>query len=399
VYFDVRTYGRLALLSCRELLRRRPLRLRHLFSLFVFFCLLPCVEIFNAVCFFLDDLLFPRYRRLEIGTPVFIIGNPRSGTTLLHRLLARDRQRFFSFCTWELMFPAIVQKTALDFLGRLDRQLGGFVARGIERFERAWLKEFNKIHPVGLFLPEEDDKLLLHAVASLDLIWLFPFPELTRLARFDEAVPAMERQRIMDFYTACVKRQAYLRCGDSLLSKNPLFSPKVRTLWERFPNARIVYLVRNPLDVIPSMLSVADRLWERMSGEVASPPMEEALYEGLKFFYTYPLGILDGADPGAYAIVSYEDLVRDPARVVEEVYTRLGFEMTAEFRETLGVAAARTQTYQSEHAYSLEARSVTSARIVADLKEVFDRFGFDRRGVGSERHDVRGRQPVIPDGV
>jgi hypothetical protein len=398
VYFDVRTYARLALLSCRELLHGRPLRLRHLFSLFVFFCLLPCVEIFNAVCFVLDDLLFPWYRRVEIGTPVFIIGNPRSGTTLLHRLLARDRQRFFSFCTWELMFPAIVQKTALDFLGRLDRRLGGFAARGIERFERAWLKDFNKIHPVGLFLPEEDDKLLLHAVASLDLIWLFPFPELTRLARFDEAVPAMEKQRIMDFYTACVKRQAYVR-GGSLLSKNPLFSPKVRTLWERFPGARIVYLVRNPLDVIPSMLSVADRLWERMTGEVASPPMEEALYEGLKFFYTYPLGILDGADPGAYAIVSYEDLVRDPARVVQEVYTRLGFEVTAEFRKTLGVAAARTQTYQSEHAYSLEARSVTSARIVADLKEVFDRFGFDRRGVGSEEHDVRGRQPVTQGGA
>jgi hypothetical protein len=336
----------------------------------------------NALCFFLDDLLFPQYRRVEIGTPVFIIGNPRSGTTLLHRLLAKDRQRFFSFCTWEIMFPAIVQKTALAFLGRLDRRLGGFMARGIERLEEAWLKEFNKIHPVGLFLPEEDDKLLLHAVSSLDLIWLFPFPELTRLARFDEAVPAMEKQRIMDFYTACVKRQAYVRGGGSLLSKNPLFSPKVRTLWERFPGARIVYLARNPLDVIPSMLSMADRLLERTSGEKASPAMEEALYEGLKFFYTYPLGIFDGADPGACAIVNYEDLVRDPARVVEEVYARVGFEMTAEFRETLGVAAARTLTYQSEHAYSLEARSVTRARIVADLKDVFARFGFDERGVG-----------------
>ena len=51
---------------------------------------------FIAFCWVLDDLLFPDYRALTIRNPVFIVAQPRSATTFLHRTLAADNKSFFS---------------------------------------------------------------------------------------------------------------------------------------------------------------------------------------------------------------------------------------------------------------------------------------------------------------
>jgi len=378
MYFDLRLFRRLAYLSWFG--RPRIGRPHVAFCVF-FFGVLPIVELVNAICFRLDDVFFPAYRRTDIAGGVFIVGNPRSGTTLMHRLMAKDTRRFFSFHSWEIIFPALIQKRALGLCGKVDRLLGDVFERVIRRCEDAWFREFNRMHRLGLFLPEEDDKLLIHAVSSLDLIWFFPFAELNRFARFDEAIPAEKKARIMTFYKACVRRQAYFRGTGVLLSKNPLFSPKLRALAEHFPKGRVVYMVRNPLDVIPSMLDMAQKIWERTRGSRAPTAMEEEVYETLKFFYDYPLRVLDEAAPDSYVIVKYEDLVREPQRAVEMVYARLGLEATPEFREVLRAETERILAYRSEHAYSLGEQSITRERIVSDLKHVFERFGFDQRSV------------------
>src|SRR5262249_17423208 len=68
----------------------------------------PAVAGFHALCFALDWVLFPSLRRQPVRTPVFVIGHARSGTTLLHRLLSEDRERFSSFLLWELYFPSLL---------------------------------------------------------------------------------------------------------------------------------------------------------------------------------------------------------------------------------------------------------------------------------------------------
>jgi hypothetical protein len=379
MYFDHRTYFRLVYLSFFGRPKIGGLGPGRILFLLAFFALLPCVELFNALCFFLDDVFFPAHRRTAVESPIFIVGNPRSGTTLMHRLMAKDSKRFFSFYSWEIMFPAIVQKTLLSLLGKLDHRLGDILERTVRSLEDTWFKEFNKMHRVSLFLPEEDEKLLLHTLSSLDLIWFFPFTELHRYARFDEAVPEAQKRRIVGFYESCVRRQAYFRRGGALLSKNPLFSPKLRTLLAHFPEGRVIYMVRNPLDVIPSMLDMAQEIWKRTIGTRVPPAMEENIYEILKFFYNYPLKFLDGLEGTAYTIVKYDDLVREPERVIERVYARLGLDVTPEFREVLRVEAERILAYRSEHAYSLRERCITRQRIVTDLKHVFERFGFEAR--------------------
>ena len=66
----------------------------------------------------LDRILFPAYRKQPIDRPVFIVGNPRSGTTFLHRLLLGSGDDLAAFELWEMLFPAI---TARKLLGRSSR--------------------------------------------------------------------------------------------------------------------------------------------------------------------------------------------------------------------------------------------------------------------------------------
>ena len=67
--------------------------LRHIVFLVVFPVFYIGLQVINRICFLLDDLFFYEYRGIEVRSPVFILGFPRSGTTHLHRLFAKDDQK------------------------------------------------------------------------------------------------------------------------------------------------------------------------------------------------------------------------------------------------------------------------------------------------------------------
>ena len=114
MYFDFATWRRMVELAWREPhpTTRRKLLLRLLVTV-------PLVASFHAICFFLDEILFPGLRHVTVRTPVFIVGHARSGTTLLHRLMSEDRARFSVFLYYELFFPSLLQKKAIRALAAL----------------------------------------------------------------------------------------------------------------------------------------------------------------------------------------------------------------------------------------------------------------------------------------
>src|SRR5262245_58796603 len=118
-------------LACAEPDARRRRRLLRELGLAV-----PALALFHALCFALDWVLFPSLRRQAVREPVFVIGHARSGTTLLHRLLSLDAERFSSFLLWELYCPSLLQKRALRALARLDARLGGALARRVAAWDR-----------------------------------------------------------------------------------------------------------------------------------------------------------------------------------------------------------------------------------------------------------------------
>ncbi len=346
-----------------------------------FFSLYPAYQIINRLCLLMDDVLYSGWKQTPLKQPVFIIGNPRSGTTFLHRIMANDEEHFFTFLTWELLFPAITQKRALRALARLDRFTGGAIEKKVRQKEKEYFSDFNKIHRIGLFFPEEDDKLLFHHCSFHGLAWFFPFEEIKRYHKFDLELPEKEKKAILTFYEQMLRRQAFYTGGRRrLLSKNPASSLKVQSLLERFPDCRIIYMVRNPLEVVPSTVNMAHALWRRMAGvDQRTYPYLEGVYEVVRLFYEHPLKVLDLQPEASYRLVRYEDLVREPTRVVKALYEWLDLKISLSFEQVLMAEEQRARRYASEHVYSLEDMAIAPSRIVEDLRFVFEKFGYDAK--------------------
>jgi hypothetical protein len=375
VLFDLRTYLRMFRLAFSD--RPRGGRLVLLLLLAVG---IPVVAAFHALCMALDHVLFPGFRRLAVREPVFVVGHARSGTSLLHELLARDAERFSTFLTWELFLPAIVQKKAVRALGRLDRAwLGGAVDRRIKAFEDRAFARGREMHPMSLTRPEEDEFLFAASCASGVWVLLFPYWRELDYLYYTDAMPPRRRRRLLGFYRGCVQRQLYLNGPEKLhLSKNPTFCGKMESLVEAFPDARFVVCLRTPYDTIPSLLKLVTRNW-RAAG--CSPArMEDSrrvLAEQSFHSYRYPLEVLARHPELRAAVVDYRALVEAPKRSVLEVYVRLGLPVSPAYEKALDDEEARSRSHRGEHVYSLGEFGLAPGEIRARLGDLFERYGWD----------------------
>ena len=73
------------------------------------FVMLQLRQAISATTLGLDNVFYRRYRKQPIDRPIFIVGNPRSGTTFLHRLLL-GAGGMAAFELWEMLFPAITAR-------------------------------------------------------------------------------------------------------------------------------------------------------------------------------------------------------------------------------------------------------------------------------------------------
>ena len=184
----------------------------------------------------------------------------------------------------------------------------------------------------------------------------------------------------MRFYRDCLRRHLFARNSDKkFLSKNPTFSPKVDSLYEFFPDAKIIYLVRNPLDTIPSIISWMSYEWKQFSDPAENYLFKDYMLELAKEWYEYPLERFSKAPTDSYVILRYEDLVRNPKQIVTGIYEKFGFELSPEFEKTLNETNQREISFKSKHQYSLRKMGLSKRKILKTFDFVFKRFGFDTR--------------------
>lgn len=363
--------------------KNTPARLtkKRIIFLILFYLIWIPGSLIHWVCFWLDDILFPAYKNQPIEKPLFILGNLRSGSTFLHRLLSRDSETFTSLTTWDIyLTPSVTQKKITQFVSRLDRKyLGGFLHRILYAFDRATLGKI-KIHPISFFQPEEDENIHLHIWDGYFVSFLFPFmDEFPDYQHFDEALSPEHKRRIMMFYKSMLQRHMYATGKKYFVAKNPAFSPKIETLVEFFPDARIIYLVRNPLDMLPSTIS-----WINYARRQSTDPQETWLYideivDMTRHWYSHPLKYLDAHPSPRNLILNYDDLIQRPEAVLRAFYEQFGYPDKPGLDEIVDEAVKETLTFHSDHAYSYEEMGFTREQIVELYADIFERFGFDTR--------------------
>jgi hypothetical protein len=351
-----------------------PARLspKRVFINIFIFLFWPIWQLGFRLAYLVDNLIYPDYQEQEVEEPVFIVGNFRSGTTLLHRLLTKD-DRSTSFTSWELyLAPSVVGRKFYHWLWKINKAIGNPARWVIGIFNRIVEKEAY-IHEIGLTEAEEDGQVLFQIWSSFDMLAFFPFPKLIKkYIYYDDQVPEEERRREMRYYFEIVKKHVYAHGGRRYISKNPSYSPKVKSLHQQFPDAKFINIIRNPLQVIPSSISLFSKHCKTYGDPESEYNLQETVIEHSKHWYIYPHQYLKGLPSEQYIRVNYQDLVADPKATIENIYRQFGFDLSPEYERILLAEAEKARSFKSKHRYSLNKMGLSKKRIQRE-------FGFVSR--------------------
>ncbi|MBN2044182.1 MAG: sulfotransferase [Anaerolineales bacterium] len=358
--------------------RLTPKRIK---SLIFWFIIIPVHNLFTWIGFGLDEIFFPGYRMQEVKAPIFIIGNFRSGSTLLQRLLVKDEEHLTAMRTIEIYIaPSITQRVFWKAAGNVDRVLfRGALNKLVHRIEA---KNLNSIpmHRVALQEVDEDEGILLHNWTSSFLMFPFPFMDLlSPYLHFDGEVSEKEKRRAMIFYKKMVQKHVYYHGGKRYIAKNPAFSSKVLALREYFPDAKFIYLVRNPVDMLASKTSFFSFIWNYFNDTLEPYPFKEMLLELTYGWYADTLESLEGLANSEYLIMKYRQLVEHLDVSTRLIYKHFEIPMTPAFENKLAVAVEEARSYVSKHKYSLIRMGYQPEPVLSKFSDIFTRFDFDPR--------------------
>lgn len=328
-----------------------------------------CLRIFVGLCMALDYVFFPRLRRTRLARPIVLVGNPRTGTTFLQRFLA-DEGFGSGMELFLMLYPSLLLQRALRPI--------------LPVLERLSPAKFHatEAHQTSLSSVETDDVGVLFRY--LDGFFLYGF----FLSFEDEdLLPSMDpkvrdtSERDFDWLEKLWRRSLILHKTDRNIAK--LFSLAVRLprFLERFPDAQILYMARDPLFIIPSSMSLVVGVLDRAFGFWSLPENVrqrwlDRMYKAWilllrKFHDDWTSGAIDKE---RVFIVRYDRMMIDFESVMEEMCAFLGREMTPQLRATVKKRADKQRKYESEHKYDLEKFGLLESNIRRDCAFFYETF-------------------------
>ncbi len=310
----------------------------------------------------LCDLWTRRPEILEdtLAPPVFVVGSPRSGTSILHELMACDPASR-SPSMWEMMHPV--------------ESLGGDSLRDTgDRVTRFWndlQPEYESMHANSGDLPNECIFITMNEFLSDQWGGCHAIPSYQRYLNTTDHRPAYR------FHERFLRTLQQRSRGERWLLKAPSHLSQLRALFDVYPGARIVRTHRDPLKTIPSALSLMGTLkW--MRGENAQ--MERAP-KRLAFGYAdlYAREIEERAagvlPDDRFVDVRYHDLLADPVETIRGVYEGLGWRLSNDVAQSIrDYIAAKPKASRGAHRYSLEEMGLDPASERERFRDYQERF-------------------------
>ncbi|MDZ7843637.1 MAG: sulfotransferase [Anaerolineales bacterium] len=349
---------------------------KRLLFLLGIFLVYPLWVLYLALGNLLDEIFYPGYKNESLKEPIFVIGNFRSGTTFLHRLLLEDDQST-GIRTWEIYFaPSVSYRKFINLIRMISRMIGSPVRWIVNRFDET-LNDYSYMHKTGMRQYEEDSHLFYHIWSSYNLFALFPFPNLARkYIYYDQMVPEERRRIEIGYFRSLLQRHVYYHGGKRYISKNPDFSPMVETLLKQFPDAKFINIVREPTDVVPSTINMWANHWHTFGSPAEDYPLRDVLLEHIKHWYRYPHQKLQMLPENRYTVIQFAEFVTNPQKVMERVYDQFGMEISPAFRRVLKEQTIRSRSYQSRHQYSLMEMGLDEAWVQREMFPALKGYDF-----------------------
>jgi Sulfotransferase family len=306
----------------------------------------------------------PQVLRLPVTAPIIIAGLPRTGTTALHELLACDPQ-FQELEFWLGNSP--MPRPPRDTWESLPqyRQTAEF----IDDFYRQ-VPHFRAIHNMTAQMPEEDRSLLMQEFAHLWYMESAYVPEYDYWVEQHDA--AIDYQRFADNLRLIGSNDS----GKRWVLKDPVHLMFMGALLDRFPDACIIQTHRDPAKSIPSLCSL---VWQFRS--YYENPDNDPLLIGRRKVEHWSRALELTADvragrPRNFIDIHHGDIVREPLRVVEEIYDFCGLTLGAVARcRMLEWVEHNRQGKHGTHDYDLATFGLSDGDITRAFAKYLDTYG------------------------
>jgi hypothetical protein len=272
----------------------------------------------------------------RIVKPVFIIGFPRTGTTILHDILAQDPDSRAPL-TWETMFPSPPPEADTFETDPRIAQAAALLPTPDTETERD--RKFKAMHPMGAQLSQECVVMMGEAMCT-------PlFHNQFRVPSYEDWVDTeADWSHVYTFHERQLQHLQWHNHRDRWVLKTGAHMWGLEHLLRTYPDARIVFTHRDPVKSVTSYASLTTLVRTAGSDEVDQLEIAQDWIARLKRVIDHALSIR-AAGPYPDAIfydMQFSDFVADQFAVISDIYDAFGLPMSDD-------GAARMQAFIAEN--------------------------------------------------
>ncbi len=287
----------------------------------------------------------PEVAEQQIRRPIFILGLPRTGTTILFNLLALDPTTRAPL-SWEVERPCPPPReasyTSDPRIESMEKQFANLSKLAPDLYA---------IHEFGAELPQECVAITGHEFQSVQFFIIFDVPRYQAWADKQSFVPALQ------FHRRFLQHLQSEYALERWVLKTPGHLAAIEELLEVYPDACVVHTHRDPVDVMPSLASLSFTLRDmnsdytdrhrvgRQQTDLWSQHLQRAVQarERLR------------ARSHQFIDIHFEDIVKDPVEVIGRIYAHFEIPFPEQTRRRMDAfVAANPRGKHGVHRYSLE---------------------------------------------
>ena len=291
----------------------------------------------------------PELAATPVRAPIFVVGKPRTGTTLLLELLASDPQ-MRSLRSWELSSPvrAVTPGRKSEAIHRTELSL---------RLLEAASPGLERVHRQSALGSAECNPLFACDARRIEVAMLY------RLKAYYDWLHEDGLRSAYEFHRE-VLQLLQLGRSDSWVLKSAFHLAALGALTQTYPDAVLLCTHRDPRQVVASTASLTFHMRRAILGR-ADP--EQCGRDALDFVADLARWMHEFrcSNPGQRVIdVRYDELLRNPVATVAGIHRELGRDFGRVQEETArGWLADHPQHAYGRHRYSLEVFGLSERQV------------------------------------
>lgn len=307
----------------------------------------------------------PQVLRGEIKRPIFIMGMPRTGTTLASYLLGAD-PKFRSLLNWEVATPVPPPTTATL---KTDPRCLAMKDRDAQQ-----TNSFAFIHYEAPDGPTECTFVMAHDFKSLFVESMSCSPVYSQWILQTDLTSAYEYHRLL---LQILQSQA----PGTWALKLPSHALGIRTLMKMYPDARIIWTHRDPFKATGSLLSMIANA-QRITLQHPDRDYLVSNYPNqLAEHVRRPMAVQDELGKDPFYHLHYAELTRDPIGQMRKLYRWLQEPFTAEAEAGMNDwLKDNPQGKFGKHAYGLDEFGLSKDRLMPYFEPYLKRFDLELEG-------------------